>query len=352
MASRVPGGDHLAAAAGLHRRSLGDADYGYTSAAKTMTPEEAFALYSTTLAAVLGHIAVADARLAAQIMSGLNTFAFTARFLDGLESPFLSAFEASFGATGQTAVTAAAAERWRSLGQPRTLGGGALQAPLVSAGGVIALVGADDLERALRGATDVVSLHAGIGSLFMSGSQRADLLDDESLEQVGLCVFRAAVGIAGAAEIQTRLGNPPAGDADPLVIPDPTLDPVETVLRETTYQGQPLLKTGPNEQLAQILNGKAIVVELGTLGPSLAERPAAAHAGPPPAIAPSFPAAAGTITGSPFWRNPAVVPVAAVSASGPGVENALQLRSPGLVMSALPRLAPDGRCLLAACSRR
>lgn len=326
----------------LHLRSLGNTSYGYTSAAKTLTPDEAFALYSTTLAAVLGHIAVADDFLAAQIMSSLNDFAATVRSLGGVESPFLSAFAASFGASGSTTVTAGAAERWRSLGQPRDLGGGALQTPLLSAGGVIALVGADDLGRALHDATDAGSLNEGLAKLFSTDADDAGSADDAALAEIGEAVFRVALGIAGAAEIQTRVKAAPHDSPDTLVVADPVFDPVANVLRHTTYREKPLLKSEVSKQFAQVVQGKAIVVELGTLGSHEPHDQEAPHPGAPLAIAPALPTAIGTVGESAFWRNPAIDPVAALTAIGPGVVNSLLPRSPGLAMSALPRVAIGG----------
>ena len=336
----------------LHLRALGHTSYGYTSAAKSLTPDAAFALYSTTLAAVLGHIAVADGVSAARILSSLNDFAATGRSLGGIESPFLSAFAASFATSGSTPVTAGAAERWRSLGAPRELGGGALQTPLLSAGGVLALTGADDLARAVRDGSTPGLLNDGLASLFSSAAENAGSTDDPALAEIGETVFQVALGIAAAAEIQTRVKAARPDDPNVLVVSDPVFDPVANVLRETTYAGRPLLKSEVSRQFGPVTQGKAIVVELGLLASHETHGPEARRPGAPMAIVPRLPTTTGTVEASAFWRNPAVDPVAAMTATGPGIVSSLVPRHPGLALSALPRLATNGlvspRGLLAA----
>ena len=336
----------------LHLRALGDSSYGYTSTAKSLTPDAAFALYSTTLAAVLGHIAVTDGVSTTRILSSLNDFAATVRSLRGIESPFLSAFAASFSTSGSTPATAGAAERWRSLGAPRELGGGALQTPILSAGGVLALIGADDLARAVRDASTPGLLNDGLASLFSSGADNAGSTDDAALAQIGETVLQVALGIAAAAEIQTRVKVAPPDHPGVLFAPDPVFDSVANVLRQTTYAGKPLLKSEVSRQFALVAQGKAIVVELGVLGSHAAHQPEAGRPGAPLAIAPTLPAATGTVGPSGFWRNPAVDPVPAMTAVGPGVARSLVPRPTGLALSALPHLAADGlvvpRGLLAA----
>ena len=333
----------------LHLKATGNTDFGYSPAVKKLKPAQAITAYSSTLACVLGQVAVAEGDLATSLMSSLNDYAATVRTLGGLEAPFLSAFAACYAVSGHTAVTEQAVERWLSLGQPPTLGGGALQTPLVSAGGVISLVGADNLGRALRDARDVESFATAIEQVFAADTVDADDPGDEVYE-ITLAVFQVALAIAAAAEIQTHVNaalahaDPtPPGSPQPAGPADPSFDRLTRALRLATYQGHALLRAEPSRQFVQLARGKAIVVELGTLGTDAGDEGAEpAHPGAQPAIRPSFAHAASEVEAAALWASPALDPIGALHASGPGVENALQERMAGFAMSALPRLQPGG----------
>jgi hypothetical protein len=84
----------------LHFQSIGRTGSGFGG----LSEAEAFGAYSTSVAGVLGQLAVTDATAGNRLLGGLNDYLdFTGR-MDGLEGPFLSAYSsaAQLGETHET----------------------------------------------------------------------------------------------------------------------------------------------------------------------------------------------------------------------------------------------------------
>jgi hypothetical protein len=270
--------------------------------------------------------------------------------LDGLESPFLSALSAAFPA-GATDAVARAAAVWRTVGQPRQLGGGALTSPVVSAGGVIALVSAEDLAQ-LDAADSAGALGLAILDLFRADEPRNRTVADDRVgaaaHAVGSATVRAAAAVAGAAELAKQLpsgaGTPPAAVA-----------PITRVLERVQVDGRTILR--PSRTIRSIAQGKLIVVDAGVV---VLETPTStpAHAGPPIAVTPRLatldPSGDGPIQlgASSFWRSAVAPPVPAFTVAPAALDSQVHVRGHTAALPALPRLHKNGtvnpRGLLAA----
>jgi hypothetical protein len=333
----------------LHLRAIGS-DFQFTTVAGQLRKEEAFAAYGSAVAATLGQIAAADDGAAAEVLGSLAGFGGAMGTLDGLESPFLSALSAAFRA-GATDAVARAAGVWHTLGQPRQLGGGALTSPVVSAGGVVALVSAEDLAQ-LGEAADAGTLAVAIADLFRADEPRDPTRADDRLaaavRAVGSATVRVAAAVAGAAELEKQLeaggGTPPAAIAS-----------ITRVLERVQVEGQPLLH--PSRTVGSVAQGKLIVVEAGVVA-SEPPTSAAPHAGPPLAVSPRLatldPSGDGAIqlAASSFWRSAATRPVPAFTVAPTALESQVHVRGHTAALPALPRLRKNGtvnpRGLLAA----
>jgi hypothetical protein len=333
----------------LHLRAVGS-DFHFTTSAGDLTKDEAFAAYGSAVANVLGQIAVADAGPAQEILGSLAGYAGAMGTLDGLESPFLSALSAAFPA-GATDAVSRAATVWRTVGQPRQLGGGALTSPVVSAGGGIALVSAEDLAQ-LDAGDSAGALGLGVLDLFRADEPRnrtgADDRVGAAALAVGSATVRAAAAVAGAAELARQL---PTGG----VVPPAAVAPITQVLGRVQVDGQPFLR--PGRTIGSIAQGKLIVVDVGVIA---RETPpsAPAHAGPPVAVRPALatldPSGDGPIQLGPseFWRSAVAPPVPAFTVAPAALDSQLHVRGHTAALPALPRLRKNGtvnpRGLLAA----
>jgi hypothetical protein len=334
----------------LHLRATGS-DFQFTTVAGQLNKDEAFAAYGSSVTAALGQIAVADDRAAQEILASLAGYVGAMGTLDGLESPFLSALGAAFRGGATDAVTRAAAV-WRTVGQPRQLGGGALTSPVVGGGGVIALVSAEDLAR-LDGADGAGALVLGMVELFRADEPRNRAAADDRVgaaaHAIGTATVRAAAAVAGAAELAKRL---PAGAGG---TPPAALASITRVLERVQVDGQPFLR--PSRTVGSIARGKLIVVDAGVVVREAAT-PAPAHAGPPVAVAPRFatldPSGDGPIQleASSFWRSAAAPPVPAFTVAAAALASQVHVRGHTAALPALPRLLGNGtvnpRGLLAA----
>jgi hypothetical protein len=325
----------------LHLRAVGS-DYQFTTVAGRLSKADAFATYGSALAATLGQLAVADDAAANRLLGSLADFGGAMASLDGLESPFLTAFSAAFR-VGATDSVDRAAEVWSSVGQPRQLGGGVLGAPVVSAGGVLTLVGADDLAQ-LADVSGAAAMELAVVELFKADVARDPSSDDEgtaptglyadALQTVGRALVRLAVGVAGAAELEDHDIAGPAPVAA-----------IKAALERVQVHGQPLLR--PSRAMASVAQGKAVVVEVGIVGAD-AQPPPAQHAGPPRSISPQLPTlAAGPAGGfdlgpSAFWRGATVAPVPAFTLAAQGLDSQLHVRGHTVALPGLPRLRKDG----------
>ena len=333
----------------LHLRAIGS-DFQFTTPAGQLNKDEAFAAYGSAVAAALGQIAAADDGPAQEILASLVGYGGAMGTLDGLESPFLSALSAAFR-PGATDTVARAVALWRTVGQPRQLGGGALTSPVVGGGGVIALASAEDLAQ-LDAADSAGALVLAMVDLFRADEPRnrtgADDRVGAAAHAIGSATARAAAAVAGAAELARQL---PAG-AGP---PPAAVAPITRVLERVQVGEQPFLR--PSRTVGAIAQGKLIVVEAGVV---VVETPAPtpAHAGPPIAITPRLatldPSGDGPIQlgASSFWRSAAAQPVPAFTVAPAALDSQVHVRGHTASLPALPRLRKNGtvqpRGLLAA----
>jgi hypothetical protein len=333
----------------LHLRAVGS-DFQFTTVAGQLNKNEAFAAYGSAVACTLGQIAAADDGAAQEVLGSLAGYGGGMGTLDGLESPFLSALSGAFRAGATDAVTRAAAV-WRTVGQPRQLGGGALTSPVVSGGGVIALVSAEDLAQ-LDAADGAGALVLAMLELFRADEPRNRTAAEDRVgaaaRAIGSATVRAAAAVAGAAELAKQLpagaGGPPAAVA-----------PITRVLERVQVDGQPFLR--PSRTVGSIAQGKLIVVDTGVM---VLETPTSTppHAGPPIAVTPRLPTLDPSGDGpiqlgaSSFWRSAVAPPVPAFTVAPAALDSQVHVRGHTAALPALPRLRKNGtvnpRGLLAA----
>ena len=117
----------------LHQRSLGrpEGDSFFAPGAQELTPEQAYGLYSSGIFGVLGQIDVTDPVAADRILGSLTDFAGVHGSLDGLEAPFLSAFNSAMRDPLSPSLNPAG-DLWQDAGMPGQLGGGAQTTPIIN----------------------------------------------------------------------------------------------------------------------------------------------------------------------------------------------------------------------------
>lgn len=112
----------------LHYRSIGETGVPLSPIAMDLTPEQAWGQYSSGITSVLGQLGVTGQEAGENILGSLNSYASLTGSLDGLESPFLSAFTSAARDEASPSLDEAAA-LLKELGIPDKLGGGAEKSP-------------------------------------------------------------------------------------------------------------------------------------------------------------------------------------------------------------------------------
>jgi hypothetical protein len=117
----------------LHQRSLGleGGDSFFAHGARELTPDQAYGLYSAGIFGVLGQIDVTDPVAADRLLTSLTDFAGVHGSLDGLEAPFLSAFNSAMRDPLSPSLNPAG-DLWQDAGMPTQLGGGAQTTPIIN----------------------------------------------------------------------------------------------------------------------------------------------------------------------------------------------------------------------------
>jgi hypothetical protein len=117
----------------LHQRSLGleGGDSFFAHGAQELTPEQAYGLYSAGIFGVLGQIDVTDPVAADRLLTSLTGFGDVHGSLDGLEAPFLSAFNSAMRDPLSPSLNPAG-DLWSDAGMPGQLGGGAQTTPIIN----------------------------------------------------------------------------------------------------------------------------------------------------------------------------------------------------------------------------
>jgi hypothetical protein len=117
----------------LHQHSLGlpGGDSFFAHGAQELTPDQAYGLWSAGTIGVLGQINVTDPVAADRLLGSLTGFAGAHGSLDGLESPFLSAFNSAMRDPLSSSLNPAG-DMWQEVGIPGQLGGGAQTAPIIN----------------------------------------------------------------------------------------------------------------------------------------------------------------------------------------------------------------------------
>ena len=98
--------------------------------ASVLTVEQAWQMYSDGVASIIGQLSVTGPEAGANILESISDYAYGVGNLDGLESPFLSAFTSAARDQRSPSLDQAAAIL-NELGIPDKLGGGAEKAPVL-----------------------------------------------------------------------------------------------------------------------------------------------------------------------------------------------------------------------------
>lgn len=193
----------------LHGRATGHTGPFRTTLPATLTPGQAFRAYSNALVALLAQLAVLPTAERAHLATSLAAYATRTGSLDGLEAVFLSAARAAQRANDR-ATLAAMATTFARVGLPRTLGGGALTAPLLDVrSGQLVLVSATRLHRAgltPSGNRDLAAFSSSVSSLFAAPHPDAGRSAGDSpfadgvadYIQIGAAIGAAVGAVAGA----------------------------------------------------------------------------------------------------------------------------------------------------------
>jgi hypothetical protein len=188
----------------LHFQSIGRTGSGFGG----LSEAEAFGAYSTSVAGVLGQLAVTDATAGNRLLGGLNDYLdFTGR-MDGLEGPFLSAYS-SAAQLGETHETHRAGQLWGSIPQPQGFGGHAQRTTIFDAGnGQLKMPNGSEFQSAFGAGQSIGQgmheLHQGGGSHPTGGN---DSSAAGTVYRVSIAVFAGqSFGAAAGAELGALIG--------------------------------------------------------------------------------------------------------------------------------------------------
>ena len=163
----------------LHYCAIGERRMPLSPRAVDLTPVQAWEQYSSGIASVLGQLGVTGQEAGENLHGSLYDYATLTGNLDGLESPFLSAFTSAARDEGSPSLEDAAA-LLKEVGIPGRLGGGADKSPTldVQTGQMVlndvhTLVNAFnspslDADKVMHGVKGLME-HTGIGSASSSG---------------------------------------------------------------------------------------------------------------------------------------------------------------------------------------
>jgi hypothetical protein len=378
----------------LHNRALGlpGGDSFFAHGAQELTPDEAYGLWSAGTIGVLGQIGVTDPVAGDRLLGSLTEFAGVHGSFDGLESPYLSAFNSAMRDPMSSASLNPAGDMWQEVGLPGQLGGGAQTAPIINpATGQLVLPNLQQLgdcigpnaptptPTSLSGLIDAgltagtAKLAEGMRDLFagphpgMTASGQPSAIPTTNYNKVAIALVEwgagtvaaglaagplAAVGafIVGLFNFLTALGS--SGDPPAAVQPPgPDSQGKQAAEGKCAVVAQTPVTTKQGAPTAMDKNGTPHPTGPGTSAPSGSSAPS----GPPPppekkVPTPSEPAKCwrdedGSLNADftvPYWQNtivmsPAFIPV------GPGLDSfVMNIRADVAHLAALPTLDAAG----------
>ncbi len=321
--------------ADLHARAIGEVAVG--SMAEQLTQEEAFSYYSNGLSAVLSQLAVVDGPTADRMLDSLNDHADFQGNLNGLESPFFSAY-LSAGRDGSISDTMdRASDIFNDVGLPGRLGGGAQSSPILDAAGRmlgfptqqdlggLAGTAADRLQQMLG---DFTRPDAAGGSGPGSSQDAGEFAGSVIVGAIGLVTAALFSGPLGAAEL---IVGAVAFFADLFGGSSDKVHEQAQPAREAS--GGTTIVVENHVTVTVNVMGEGNTVTVGPTGtvtttPAPTNAPAPAPAGPPatpkctPEKCPVGDDSSVADFSLPFWRNDALM-APALCASGPGLDSLL-----------------------------
>jgi hypothetical protein len=343
----------------LHKRATGSSGSGFTTSATELSPQQAFAVLSNSIAATLAQIAVTDVTAANRILGSICEFADANQTLDGLESIFLSALGSALRA-GPTQEVERATRLWQTY-QPRQLGGGARTTTVLAGqGDLAALVTADQMAKSLGSlpadpADQAAALtrlfdqsEPGIANPWLGIPDTGPWPPSPELQGVGRALAAFAGTVAGTAEVRRWLlsNGVHGGAGSPHV-----LDRIAADLARTT--GGMMPSTGSSGPIPFIAQGRGIVVDVVVLGSvsitgGVGAVGSPTGGGPPPAIHPDptvltpGPDGMYDLESSRFWRG-GTSTVPTFLPGGPSLDHFIPMRSETtLFLLSMPKLASGG----------
>ena len=199
----------------LHYRAIGASRVPLSPRALDLTPVQAWEHYSSGIASVLGQLGVTGPEAGENILGSLHDYASLTGNLDGLESPFLSAFTSAARDERSPSLEDAAA-LLKEVGIPDRLGGGADRSPTfdVQTGRMVlndvqTLVNAFssaslDAERVMTGLNGLME-HTGTGHASPSGPA-APTDAQQAVHAIWEVASATAVGAAAGGPIGGVIG--------------------------------------------------------------------------------------------------------------------------------------------------